>query len=385
MLRIALCCAALLALAAAPARAGVWLAGDLHVHTTYSHDSYGGPGDDNTGPDEAYTLGQTVAEDFALAATRGLDYLAITDHNDIRSQSDPGFGLAGVLPIPAYENSLHGHGQMLGATRIYDHGDASPAAVRAMEGELHAAGGLLQANHPTDPVWDYAQQDVPVDTIEVWNLPWLYQPPFPAAGDHEGALRFWIDRLDRGFHVGATGGSDSHWKSTVAAQGPGQPTTWVYASERSVRGVLDGIRAGRTFISHEPPNLGGPRVFLEGDPDRDGIYDAMVGDTVAPGTPLRVRVSGAPGALLEVVVDGGRDAFAPVPVTGTDFTKAFTAPDGATHVHAEVYGEDAPAGREQACAVLPVADLAGQTTYCKGRIAVLAITSAMYLAAPPRP
>src|SRR3954449_3796089 len=120
------------ALAAAPpalAARGEWLAGDLHVHTTYSHDSYGGPGDDNTGPDEAYTLGHTVTDDFAIAASRGLRYKAVTDHNDIRSQTDPGFGAFGVLPIHAYENSLHGHAQMLGATRLYDNGDASVAAV----------------------------------------------------------------------------------------------------------------------------------------------------------------------------------------------------------------------------------------------------------------
>ena len=59
------------------------------MHTTYSHDSYGGPADDNTGPEEFYTLGWSVEEQFTHASTRGLDYLAITDHNDIRSQADP--------------------------------------------------------------------------------------------------------------------------------------------------------------------------------------------------------------------------------------------------------------------------------------------------------
>src|SRR3954464_11269375 len=34
---------------AAPSH-GVWLPGDLHTHSVYSHDVYGGPTDDNTGP-----------------------------------------------------------------------------------------------------------------------------------------------------------------------------------------------------------------------------------------------------------------------------------------------------------------------------------------------
>src|SRR3954452_16625674 len=101
---------------ATAAQAGVWLAGDLHVHTTYSHDSYGGPTDDNTGPDEGYTLRHTVTDDMALAKSRGLDYVAITDHSDVRSQSDPGWAFAkqiGLVPVPGYENSLNGHAQML--------------------------------------------------------------------------------------------------------------------------------------------------------------------------------------------------------------------------------------------------------------------------------
>src|SRR3954447_23190515 len=377
MRRILACCLLVLGLAAPPAFAGEWIAGDLHVHTTYSHDSYGGPSDDNTGPEDFYTFGQTVTEDFAIAAARGLDFLAITDHNDIRSQTDPGFGFGGVLGIPAYENSLHGHGQMLGARKLYDNGDSSPAAVRAMEESLHADGGLLQANHPTDPLWAYDYSDVPVDTVEAWNLPWFYQPPFPASGDHDAALRFWTADLDRGAHVGATGGSDSHWKSTVAGQGPGQPTTWVYAADRSVSGVLAGLRNAHTFVSAEPPAYGGPKLFLEGE--RNGGWSAMQGDTVPANTPLRVHAVGAPGATLRVLSDNQHEILA-TPVTSDDFTTPeFTAPANAVHAFAELCVDDRTADRPQVCPLIPVIDLDGQTTYCRNRIAMLALTSAIYL------
>src|SRR6476619_6739920 len=143
MRRALLIAAVVLLAAASPAPAAEWLAGDLHVHTCYSHDVWCGPDDDNTDAQDFYTFGHSVADDFLLASLRGLDYLAITDHNDIRSQTDPGFGAQGVIPIAGYENSLHGHGQMLGARRIYDKGDSSNAAVAAMADALRADGGLF--------------------------------------------------------------------------------------------------------------------------------------------------------------------------------------------------------------------------------------------------
>lgn len=358
----------------ANAAAGEWLAGDLHVHTTYSHDSYGGPSDDNTGPDEAYTLGWSVGNQFTIAKTRGLDYLAITDHNDIRSQSDPGFGAGGLIPIPAYENSLNGHAQMLGARRIYDSGDKSATAVQTMVDELRADGGVFQANHPADPRWEYGY-DVRPDTVEVWNLPRYYQPPLPSATDNDFAIRYWEGWLDRGERVAATGGSDSHWRTTTAAQGAGQPTTWVYARERSAAAVLDGIRAGHTSISYQPPAYAGPRVFLEADGDRNGSYESIVGDRVPAGSPLRVRVENAPGAYLSVVSDGGKRAFAPLLVGSGRFEHRFRLPAGAHWVRAEVYGNDLLEQRSALCEGL----LGAQTTYCRNRILALAMTSAVYL------
>jgi hypothetical protein len=357
---------------AAGAPAGGWLAGDLHVHTPYSHDVYGGPGDDNTGVDEAHTAGLTVDEQFAVAASRGLDFLAITDHNDVRSQAVRGFGSSGVIGIPGYENSLDGHAQMLGASRVYDDSPDAPG-VAALRDALRADGGVFQINHPREGGevdWALGHEVVP-DAVEVWNISRLYQPPFPSASDNDAAVAFWEGFLDAGHRVAATGGSDSHWATTVAIQGAGSPTTWVLATEPTAAGVLDGIRRGRTTISARPPAHGGARAFLEGDADGDGAFEAVVGDVVAPGTALRARVEGAPGAELRVLTDGGRLAAPPVPVTGDAFEHRFTV-RAATWVRVEVVRPDLVELRRALCGEA--------TTYCRNLLLVEAMTSALYFA-----
>ena len=367
-----------------PAR---WLAGDLHVHTCYSHDAYCGPADDNTGPDTAYSSGGTVAERFAEARLKGLDFLAITDHDDIRSQDDPAFGSAGVTAIPAYETSLAGgHAQMLGAMRAYDKGRTDTAAnaaasARAMASALQRNGGLFQANHPsyrsgapvtscqdvdlarwgTDPLhWKYGFSVVP-GSIEVWNSTTLIRP----------SELLWECWLQRGLHVAATGGSDSHGANQANL---GLPTTWVLTRDASPRGILGAIRAGRTTISRLPPAAGGARLLLEADRDRDGDYESAIGDTVPAGTPMRVRTDGglARAGLVRVRANGATLLDGALLLGGSEVR--FVAPATSGWVYAELMQPQATAALDPSC------QPTGQSLdTCTADLAITGITSPIYL------
>jgi hypothetical protein len=356
---------------------GVWLPGDLHTHSVYSHDVYGGPTDDNTGPDEAYTLGLPVAGKFSEGRERGLRFMAVSDHNDVRSVPELGGASGGLIALPGYEHSLKGHAQMLGATTLYDAGDQGADAVNAMASELRRAGGLFQANHPAYKVplgvdvhpcssagcadcraihWTYGF-DVRPDTIEVWN---------PSVARSDVSEAYWECWLDRGERIGGTGGSDSHWLSLREIAGPGQPTTWVFAREATRAGVLQGLREGRTTISGQPPELGGARVLLWAP--REG----MIGDTVRPGTKMRVT---APGlnvpAVVRIRANGHQILEREL---GPGERLDFRAPQEAGWVRAILLARaKSPAGT--------TTDL-GDPTPQRDGMPLLALSSAMYLARP---
>jgi predicted metal-dependent phosphoesterase TrpH len=353
---------------------GRWLAGDLHVHTCYSHDAYCPPNDDNTGPDEAYTLGLPVETRFAEASARGLDFLAITDHNDVRSSSDPGFDTHGVIGIPAYENSLHGHAQMLGATRLYPANANDASSVQRAARALRADGGLFQINHPvarghrvTDCSasgldWGYGYKVRP-DSLEVWNL---------ATPQLDDATAWWECWLQRGVRLPATGGSDSHWASLALAQGVGNPTTWVLASQPTPAGVLAALRAGRTSVSRLPPGEGGTPLLLEADANRDGVYESVAGDTVPPRAPMRVRTTGGPGGLVRVRANGAT-VVDDAPVGAT-----FRAPSQPGWVRAELRFTPGSWQSTLGCAAIPEAP---DPTPCAGDQVMAALTSPVYVRA----
>src|SRR3712207_3568376 len=139
--------------------------------------------------------------------------------------------------------------------------------------------------------WQYGFGVRP-DTLEGWNATTLLEP----------AEQYWECWLQMGWRMPATAGSDSHGGNQANL---GMPTLWVNADDRSEAGILRAMRDGRTTITRMPPVLGGTRLLLEADANRDGRFEASMGDVVAPGTPMRVRTDGvAPPATVRVRANG---------------------------------------------------------------------------------
>ena len=269
---------------------------------------------------------------------------------------------------------------MLGANKLYDDADGA-FEVNELAEELRLDGGAFQINHPADGStafphdadWGYGYEVQP-DTVEVWNISRLYQPPFPSGSSNDDAIRYWEGWLD-GREGPTTGGSDNHYKATLGAQGPGQPTTWVLAEEKSQAGIIAGLKAGHTSISHQPPGHSGPRLYLEADGDGDGEFESMMGDTVPPGSKIRVRVENGLGHFIRLITDGGTQLGSPVPVQGPDFESALEMPEDLTWVRAELFDPDLAEERKLTCDPL----IGSGSTYCRNLLAVTAMTSAVYL------
>jgi predicted metal-dependent phosphoesterase TrpH len=344
---------------------GEWLAGDFHVHTTWSHDVWGGPDDDNTDtPAETYTFGWTPAEQIRNAELRGLNFVALTDHNRVRILDDPGWKSDSLVLVPGYEHSLaYGHagvfvpdpedlrGVFFGAlARSDDHtfNFGEDGGLSRFVDAIHAAGGVAVINHPADHSTWKAPTAISTgfDAVEAWNSSWLQRDnvtPQVYSNDYLAA-QFWErEFLKNGHRKGVTGGSDNHWRSTTAVQGVGQPTTWVYARNRSAHAVVEGVRAGRTFVSAQPPAFGGARAYLSAAEDFAGAQDRPVipGGSVRALAPasVTVRVENAPGHRVRLIASGGvvRDDAVTSPIETHVFRNVVLAEGG--WLRAEVYAD----------------------------------------------
>ncbi len=323
---------------------GIWMKGDLHVHSRHSKDSTNNP----------------VSKIVGLAERVGMDYLLISDHDNHvdgnvaqNTWADPEYRSTSVLLLYGAEWTTHrGHGTALAARpydhqRLYDVRDQRDVSIAAVK---KALGIHLSANHPGGSDHFGFSYDM-VDSIEVWNSAiWA---------TNASALLIWDDMLKSGRRIAARGGSDSHHGYPDApgqeaavnniqapANNVGTPTTWVFGSARNSDAVVKALSAGRSSVSANP---NAPRVEFYADLDQDGTMDMMMGDNLrATGQPVRftVRLVGRGAVPLPYIVKVTKDGseFGSFPTSGTTPTVEFVdtpAADARSYYRVEVTGAPA--------------------------------------------
>ena len=273
------------------------LLGDIHTHTV--------------GSDGVLTLEELAA----LARTHGLDFLAITDHNQMVSPEILA-RIPGITLIPGVEwTHYRGHANFLGLEKPYDEPffTNNDEAMQARFQTAHDRGALIVINHPQDEScgFQFDLTQLPFDAIEIWNGP-MRESNLRAVG-------LWHQMLAAGRKVPAVGGSDFHRENLF--QILGGPCMGVYAGSEGPDDILAALRAGHSFITFAPngptvdfsageTTLGGTTKWEEGLMTKVSAKGLKAGDVI--------RLVGASDHidLFQAPADGEAELVAPVPGPG---------------------------------------------------------------------
>ncbi len=287
-----------------------WYRGDLHVHTVHSDGEL------------------TVAQLVQAAREAGLEFIAITDHNNTAHQAD-GVRDDALLTIVGEEVTTPG-----GHANVWGLGPRDFVDFRVLPGDgqieglvrsVAARGALFSINHPFADCpqcsWDHAVPEGVVG-LEIWNR-W--------DGPQEAAIALWDRLLRSGRRITGIGSSDFHRRPAPLGRG----SVRVWAPELSTQAILEAIRKGRVVVMGDgmtPP----PMVTL-----RAGGHTARVGDSlyVRSGEALAVEVEAAQwaGGRADVVWSGDKVGSL---VLGRDPVRFEHRPPRDGYVRVEVRGPD---------------------------------------------
>jgi hypothetical protein len=325
-----------------------WYRGDLHMHDAHSDGSCLSQGTHQRVPCPLFLTA-------AAAASHGLDFIAITDHNTVSQLSEvrelqPYFDQ--MLLIPGRElTTFQGHANVFGTSLPIDFrvGSRSVPDWNTLLRNVADAHGLISINHPIRPSGEICMgcgwtPGPPIDmhlvqAIEAVNGTDALRPEFTGEP-------FWEAQLAKGYRITAIGGSDNHDApddpATSHQPKVGTPTTVVHARELSMPAILEGIRAGHVFIDLE----GTRDRLLDFTASLDGKLAGMGDALDAPAgshVDLQVTVTAPPGSHVNLLADGKQMDIA----TGTTIDRAAQQlhanwqSDGQRHwLRADVHGAD---------------------------------------------
>jgi hypothetical protein len=294
----------------APLRATpAWYRGDLHMHDAHSDGSCVS----QSGLKVPCPLYKTVES----AVRRGLDFIAISDHNTISQfnamrELQPYFD--NLLLMPAREiTTFQGHANVYGTTEFIDFRLTSSYVpdIDQLLKRVQELRGVFSINHPGLPSgescmgcgWTVPNTDFNrVTAIEVVNGGLAEEPG--------SGISFWQEQLNKGFRITGLGGSDNHDADLPpnARSAVGQPTTVIYARTLSERAILDAIQAGHVFIDVE-----GTKDRIVEFEAKTALSTASMGDAInAPAgqqVHFAVKMIALQGAYPEIIQDGETTAL----------------------------------------------------------------------------
>jgi predicted metal-dependent phosphoesterase TrpH len=300
----------------AAGRGRAWYRGDCHLHTIYSD-------------------GKRTPEEVAAGArAAGLDFINTSEHNTSSSHAVWGqYASPDLLVITGEEaTTRNGHYVIVGLPA----GTWIDWRYRARDGELpeflralHRDGAIAVAAHPFATClacsWKFGYAGM--DAVEVWNGPWT--------PDDEVAVQMWNGMLVESARTGqwlpAMGDSDAHSDPQVI----GLPHNVVLADDLNTAAVLDGLKAGRTWIAESSAvNL----TFTAGA--SDGGATAGIGERLRVAASdlvtVTLEVSGVPNGTAALITDEGQALTQALDASGAGTVTWQTTPAVSAYVRAEV-------------------------------------------------
>lgn len=290
-----------------------WYRGDCHLHTVHSDGK------------------RTPAEAAAAAREAALDFIVTTEHNTTSGQGAWADLWGEDLLILCGEEvtTRNGHCLALGidpGTFVDWRYRARDDAFARYARQIHTAGGLMVPAHPNCPFvgcqWKFGYEEA--DAVEVWNGPWT--------ADDELAVAAWDNMLtappERRGWLPAMGNSDAHREPQVV----GLPQTVVLADDLSRHAVLEGIRAGRSYLA-ESSRISLRFAASGGQGEHAGIGERLSSSPDSEVT-VRLEVSGAPdGAAARLLTDEGEMLSGSVSAQPLEWRTTVSL---ATYVRAEI-------------------------------------------------
>ena len=196
---------------------------DMHVHTRHS---------DSTG---------SVEEVLQVAQRKGLDGIAVTDHDTLRGAHEALKRRPELIVIPGEEiKTLHGEILAIGIKRAIPKDLSITEAIWG----THIQDGLAVIPHPTVPFFgrlpENSLRNLPIDGLEVFSA-------ITPLAEHflEKNLK-----LAQRLGVARTAGSDSHHPETV-----GDAYTIVHSDSSDLKDILAAMKSGLTYVGGNPSKL----------------------------------------------------------------------------------------------------------------------------------